>query len=67
VHPDWEGLWIILLKSSANVPWPWSGKPASEAEKTFQATFPSLFQRMKQFEGRLRARSDKGAFWWELR
>ena len=66
-HPDWEGLWIILLKSSANETWPWSGKSASEAEKTFHDAFPSLCQRMKQFEERLRARSDKGAFWWELR
>lgn len=66
-HPDWENLWIILLKSSSNEPWPWAGKSGGEAEATFSKIFPSLFIRMKQFEERLRARSDKGAFWWELR
>ena len=66
-HPNWEGLWIILLKSSGNESWPWAGKSQTEAEAKFRDTFPSLFQRMKQFEDKLRARSDKGVFWWELR
>jgi hypothetical protein len=41
---------MILLKSSSDFTWPWSGKDEHEAEKVFQATYPSLFQRMKRFE-----------------
>jgi hypothetical protein len=65
--PDWNGLWIILLKSSGNHKWPWSGKSESAAEKIFQEAFPPVFKRVKKFEAQLRARSDKGTYWWELR
>jgi hypothetical protein len=68
---------MILLKSSSDFAWPWSGKGEAEAEKAFQAAYPSLFQRMKRFEdyqdpktGKkrgLRHREDQGKFWWELR
>ena len=63
-----NGLWIILLKSSSNVDWPWSkASSESEAESLFQEALPSLHSHMKQHESRLRARSDQGRFWWELR
>ena len=68
---------MILLKSSSDFTWPWSGKDEVEAERVFQATYPSLFQRMKRFEdyqdpktGKrrgLKHREDQGKFWWELR
>jgi hypothetical protein len=68
---------MILLKSSSDFTWPWSGKDESEAEKIFEATYPSLFQRMKRYEdyndpktGKkrgLRLREDQGRYWWELR
>lgn len=68
---------MILLKSSSDFTWPWSGKDEDEAEKIFQATYPSLYQRMKRFESYkdpktgkirgLRHREDQGRFWWELR
>jgi hypothetical protein len=66
--PDYQELWIILLKSSANYDWPWA-KAESEviAEQIFSTTYPALFDYMKQDEDRLRKRSDSGVFWWELR
>ncbi len=66
-HPKWSGLWIILLKSSANVEWPWSCAAENKAEEIFQQTYPSIFAWMKQNETQLKKRSDKGPFWWELR
>ena len=69
---------MILLKSSADHSWPWSDAcDEAEAERIFEATFPSLYRRMKRFESYqdpkkkklrgLRHREDQGRFWWELR
>ncbi len=44
--PEWDRLWIVLLKSSSDQAWPWS-KAADEAEEVFAQTFPSLHQHMK--------------------
>ena len=66
-YPKWSGFWIILLKSSANITWPWSRAVESKAEEIFQQTYPSIFSWMKQYETHLKKRSDKGMFWWELR
>ncbi len=64
--PEWAGLWMIVLKSSENHSWPWSGD-IKTAEHTFATTYPSLYHHLKPFEDRLRKRYDKGHFWWELR
>jgi hypothetical protein len=64
--PDWQGLWMIVLASSANRAWPWSGTGDS-AEAVFAQTFPSLYRHMKAIQQRLVARQDKGQHWWELR
>ena len=65
-HPDWENLWIILLKSSSNHVWSWS-ESGETAEEAFSATFPSLYQYLKPLEDKLRQRQDQGTYWWELR
>ncbi|MBX0330692.1 Eco57I restriction-modification methylase domain-containing protein, partial [Oscillochloris sp. ZM17-4] len=65
--PEWDGLWMIVLKSSENAAWPWRNKPEHQAETIFQQTFPALHAFMKPTEARLRARQDKGHYWWELR
>ena len=65
--PKWDGLWLILLKSSGNHMWPWTGHSEEDAEAVFADSFPSIYRRMKSFEGKLKARSDRGKFWWELR
>jgi type I restriction-modification system DNA methylase subunit len=64
--PEWQGFWIILLKSSANYLWAWS-ETAETAEEVFAQTFPSLYLHLKPFEEKLRQRHDQGRYWWELR
>ncbi|MEM9958271.1 MAG: hypothetical protein AAF811_12005 [Pseudomonadota bacterium] len=69
---------MILLPSSADHAWPWCQSATEvEAEEIFQATYPSIYERMKRFESYkdkksgkqrgLRHREDQGRFWWELR
>ncbi len=65
--PAWQGLWMILLKSSGDYTWPWSGMPAAEAEQCFTRTYPSLYNHLKPLEDKLRKRQDQGQYWWELR
>lgn len=65
-HAPWAGLWMIVLKSSGDHRWPWSGA-ADGAERAFAAAFPSLHRHLKPLEPNLRAREDRGRFWWELR
>jgi hypothetical protein len=56
---------IILLKSSGDYSWPWSG--SSDAEAIFAQTYPSVHRYLKRHEEKLRARQDQGRYWWELR
>lgn len=66
--PEWAGLWIMLLKSSGDHDWPWSGHTTDKtAEVAFEAAFPALHRYLKPLEERLRTRTDHGRFWWELR
>lgn len=63
-----SGLFMLALASSSNRRWPWSSATdASEAESIFAKTYPSIYAHFKPHERRLRARSDQGRFWWELR
>ena len=64
--PEWRGLWIIVLKSSGDHAWPWSDA-GEDAEEIFRQTYPSLHAHLEPLEARLRKRSDKGRYWWELR
>lgn len=66
-HPEWAGLWMILLKSSGDHHWPWSGSSEDEAEAEFSRSLPVIHRHLKQSEERLRRRSDQGQYWWELR
>jgi hypothetical protein len=66
--PEWAGLWMIVLKSSGDYAWPWSrAADEASAEQVFQQTYPSLHGHMKALEEKLRKRSDRGRYWWELR
>lgn len=65
--PTWAGLWMILLKSSENHMWPWTGAPERLAETLFQRAYPGLHDHLKPMEAALRKRSDQGQYWWELR
>ncbi len=64
---DWAGLWLILLKSSGDHPWPWAGLDSDAAEACFARTFPSLYRHVLTFKTKLAQREDQGRFWWELR
>jgi SAM-dependent methyltransferase len=64
---EWNGLWMILLKSSDDHEWPWSGLTGAEAEHSFAATFPALHRHLTRWRDGLAKRWDKGRFWWELR
>ncbi len=64
--PEWDGLWMIVLKSSENQRWPWSDL-GDAAEQVFADQLPAIYRWMKPFEPKLRARQDQGRFWWELR
>jgi hypothetical protein len=64
----WDDQWHIVIPSSQNRAWPWSNATNEpEAETIFAATHPSIHAHLKQFEQPLRARQDKGKYWWELR
>jgi len=65
--PQWSHLWIILLKSSANHQWSWSGRDLEEAEQTFAQTYPALYQHFLPLKDSLQKRQDQGRYWWELR
>ncbi len=64
--PEWNGLWMIVLKSSGDHDWPWSNA-GDAAEEVFRRTYPSLHAHMKPLEDKLRKRQDHGRYWWELR
>ena len=65
--PDWQHLWIILMKSSGNHNWPWRGLPLEKATEMFATAYPSVFKHLNQRSPRLQQRSDQGEYWWELR
>jgi hypothetical protein len=63
---DWEGLWMVSLKSSGDCDWPWSNS-GEQAERVFAETYPSLYSHLTPFRDALIKRQDQGRFWWELR
>ncbi len=65
-QPDWNDLWMIVLKSSGDHSWPWSDA-GDQAEDVFETDVSEPARAMKPLEPALRKRQDKGRFWWELR
>jgi hypothetical protein len=63
----WDEKWHIVIPSSQNRRWPWSAMGSAQAEAVFQDTYPGIHAYLKKFEDELRARQDKGEYWWELR
>ncbi len=64
---SWEGLWIILLKSSGDFMWPWAELAPERAEATLAHIYPELYRHFQTWEDALKQRSDQGKNWWELR
>jgi hypothetical protein len=63
---EWAGLWMLVLKSSGNHPWPWA-RAGKRAEAIFAATYPAIHAHLNQYRDALIKRQDQGEFWWELR
>lgn len=63
---NWEGLWMLAMKSSSDHTWPWSDSGES-AEMKFKSAYPAIHAHLNAFKPQLIARQDKGRFWWELR
>lgn len=61
-----EARYILLIPSSANTCWPWTGH-GDNAETIFADTYPSVYGHLSEYKERLIARQDKGVHWWELR
>lgn len=64
---DYQDLYVINIRSSANHPWPWTGKTPEEAEEIFENQHPSLFAHLMPFRDQLLTRADQGQYYWELR
>jgi len=45
---NWAGCWMIVLKSSNDFTWPWSGH-AESAEAIFKRSYPSVFDHLNGF------------------
>jgi hypothetical protein len=63
---DWDGVWMITMKSSGDYSWPWA-EAGQQAETVFQRTYPALHSHFAKHEAALRNRQDQGRHWWELR
>jgi hypothetical protein len=64
--PRWQNLWMIVMKSSSDHPWPWADA-GLRAEQLFSSSYPALYAHFKKYEISLRTRQDHGRHWWELR
>jgi hypothetical protein len=60
----WDGEWLVALRSSNEIEWPWSH--AEEAETIFAKTYPSLHRHMASHRKALQTRKNNVRFWWEL-
>jgi TaqI-like C-terminal specificity domain len=65
--PAWDGGWMIVIPSSENHLWPWTGAPEVRAEQIFEQEYPAVYRHFKPHEAKLRTREDRGKYWWELR
>ncbi len=59
--------YLIKIESSENVPHPWSGKPAAEAEKVFAKCHTAIHAYFQNYRQAMIDRSDQGHYFWELR
>lgn len=67
---DWTGDFAIVIQSSgdADANNPWATSPSeSAAASIFKSKYPAIFKHLSGFKAKLRERTDKGRFWWELR
>ncbi|HTU91498.1 MAG TPA: Eco57I restriction-modification methylase domain-containing protein, partial [Gemmataceae bacterium] len=63
---EWNGLWMLALKSSGNHPWPWANA-GDRSETVFAKTYPAIHTHLNRYRDALIKRQDQGENWWELR
>jgi hypothetical protein len=67
---EWDNKYLIVIQNSrdrdAHSPWA-NAKSESKAKTIFSKTYPAVYKHLRQYEARLKKRSDQGKFWWELR
>lgn len=67
---DWGKRYLILLQNSgdkdAENEWG-AAQSLTEARAIFSESYPAIYEYLSQFEDELKARTDQGNFWWELR
>jgi len=66
-YVETTGEHLLAIQSSGNRHWPWTGMEDDEAERIFEATFPSVYTHLLPFRDRAIRRQDQGQYWWELR
>ena len=63
-----ESACLIEIPSSHKKQWPWStASNEAEAEQIFTEIYPAVSTHLNSYSDRLKARVDKGKFWWELK
>lgn len=63
-NSEWDGEWLLALRSSGEREWPWSKSENAEAD--FATAYPSVFEHMTRHREALLARKNSVRFWWEL-
>ena len=61
------GLFFIQIPSSENTRHPWTGMSLMEALRAFEQRYPAVAEHLLGFGEALRARTDQGTYYWELR
>jgi methylase of polypeptide subunit release factors len=61
---EWSDEWMIALRSSSEIKWPWTDQ--QNGEEVFAKTFPSVFRHMVELKEALIGRKNNVRFWWEL-
>ena len=65
-YPTWAGLWIILLKSSSDYPWPWA-RLSPLKRGGLPNHLSSTVRIHGAMAGQAKGTNRSGRFWWELR
>lgn len=58
--------WLVALKSSSDVHWPWTDAGSDSAEEVFRDAFPAVHAHMRKHEAALKGRKTGFRHWWEL-
>ncbi len=68
-YARWPKTYLILIPSSSHFDeGSWADSQIQEeAEQIFKETYPAIYKHLVSWRDKLKARSDQGRWWWELR